>query len=84
MIGQNLINWEALVAMTQPRKEDCLSIDDAAASLKMSRGTLYSYMNMISAQRLRFFKDKRTYIMKADIERIRLLKGGEQQKQEGT
>jgi len=65
------------MAMTQPVKEDCLSINDAAASLGMSRGTLYSYMNMLQAQRLRFWNDKRTYISKVDIERIRKKKAGE-------
>jgi ACT domain-containing protein len=75
---QTLVNWEALMPMTQIRKEDCLSIDDAAANLEMSRSTLYAYMNMIDAQRLKFRKDKRTYIQKIDIERIRKLKDGEE------
>ena len=78
MIGQTLVERETVMIMQQVTKADCLSIDDAAASLDTSRATLYSYMNMINAQRYRFRLDRKTYITKTDVERIRRLMKGEE------
>lgn len=71
MTGQTLAEQEPKVVMQQVTKADCLSIDDAAAELKTSRTTVYAYMNILQVQRYRFFKDKRTYIAKVDVERIK-------------
>jgi hypothetical protein len=79
MIGQTLVHLEAMMAMAQVTKDDCLSIDDAAALLDTSRATLYNYMNMVNAQRYRFRLDRKTYISKVDIERIRSLMPGKQE-----
>ena len=64
--------------MAQITKEDCLSVDEASAKLSISRATLYNYMNIINAQRYRFRLDRKTYITKVDIERIRRLMKGEE------
>ena len=73
MFGQTLVDLEAVMVMAQVTQDDCLSVDDAAANLGISRATLYNYMNIINAQRYRFRLDRKTYITKVDIGRIREL-----------
>ena len=57
--------------MAEGSKEDYLNVDQAAESLGISRASLYNYMNVLNIQRSRFRFDRRTYVSKADVERIR-------------
>lgn len=57
--------------MAQVEKEDCASVDEAANTLRISRATLYNYMNLLGVQRYRFPFNRRTYIMKDEVDRIR-------------
>lgn len=57
--------------MTKVQKSDCLSVDDAAQSLNLSRATLYNYINVLGIQRVKFSFDRRAYVTKSDIETIR-------------
>ena len=57
--------------MPKVEKADCLSIDDAAAYLRVTRVELYSYVNILGMERRRFPKDRKTYIAKADLETIK-------------
>ena len=70
---------ESMTIMQQIKKSDCLSVDDAATELKTSRATLYAYMTIINAQRYRFRADRKTYITKSDVERIRGMMSGEEE-----
>jgi len=71
LTGQTLSDREAIVTMAQVEKEDCVSVDNASNTLGISRATLYSYMNLLGVQRYRFPFDRRTYILKDEVERIR-------------
>jgi hypothetical protein len=57
--------------MAKVAKEDCLNIDDAAHEIGSSKATLYNYMNILGVQRYKFSFDRRTYVSKADVERIK-------------
>jgi DNA invertase Pin-like site-specific DNA recombinase len=65
------MSGEAEVSMDRIHKEECVTIDDAALDLKISRTTLYNYLNFLGIQRHKFPFDRRTYILKPDLERIR-------------
>lgn len=57
--------------MANIRKEDCLTVDQAALELEISRASLYTHLNYLGIQRHKFPFDRRTYILKTDIERVR-------------
>jgi predicted DNA-binding transcriptional regulator AlpA len=57
--------------MAKVTKEECLSIDQAAAEVGCSRATLYNYMNILGIQRYKFPFDRHTYVLKEDVERIK-------------
>jgi hypothetical protein len=57
--------------MANVTKEDCLSIEDAAKDVKCSKATLYNYMNILGVQRYKFSFDRRTYVAKSDVIRIK-------------
>lgn len=57
--------------MTRVTKEDCLTIEQAATEVGCSKATLYNYMNILGIQRIKFPFDRRSYVTKADIERIK-------------
>jgi transposase len=54
----------------QITKEQCSSIEEASKQLKVSKATLYNYMNILNIQRLRFGFDRKTYIKNEDVKRI--------------
>ena len=57
--------------MQKVEKEDCLTIEQAEAAIGRSKATLYNYMNFLSIQRYKFPFDRRTYLLKSDVERIK-------------
>jgi hypothetical protein len=79
MKQQTMEPSESVTMQQQVKKSDCLSVDDAVAALSTSRATLYSYMNIVNAQRYRFRADRKTYITKSDVERIRGMMSGDDQ-----
>jgi hypothetical protein len=70
-IRQTLGNREAIVYMAQIRKEDCLTIEEAKDYLGFSKASLYNYMNALGIQRHKFPFDRRTYVLRTDVERIK-------------
>lgn len=57
--------------MARVTKEDCLTIEQAADELEVSKATLYSYMNVLQVQKLRFPLDRKSYVTKSEIDRIK-------------
>lgn len=57
--------------MEQLRREDCVTVDDAAIALKYSKASVYAFMNLLGVERRRFPRSRRTWIAKNDVERIR-------------
>lgn len=57
--------------MAKISKADCMTVDEAATSLGCSRATLYSYINVLGVQRHKFPLDRRSYVEKQEVERIR-------------
>lgn len=57
--------------MANVAKEDCLTIEQAAKEIQSSKATLYNYMNILGIQRYKFPLDRRTYVSKIDVERIK-------------
>lgn len=54
-------------------KSDCFSINDAAVYLSVKRGELYNHLNLLNIGRHRFPRDRKTYVLKTDVERIKQL-----------
>lgn len=52
-------------------KEDYLTVDQAALGLEISRATLYTHLNYLGIERHKFPFDRRTYVLKTDIERVK-------------
>lgn len=71
MQGQTLVREKIVYLMA--KKEDCYSIDEAVAIVGISRQTLYTYMNVLGIQRSKFPFDRKSYVLKTDIERIKQL-----------
>ncbi len=57
--------------MADITKEDWLTVDQAARDLQISRATLYTHLNYLGIQRYKFPFDRRTYVLKTDIERVK-------------
>lgn len=57
--------------MEKIRKEDCMTIDEAIAETGYSKSTIYNYMNAFNLDRHKFRFDRRTYIAKSDVTRIK-------------
>lgn len=57
--------------MAKVTKDDCMTIEQAMSAVKCSKATLYNYMNFLSIQRQKFPFDRRAYILKSDVERIK-------------
>lgn len=56
--------------VSELQKEDCLTTEQAWKTLGKTKATLYNYMNILRIQRHRFPFDRKTYITKADFQRI--------------
>lgn len=52
-------------------KKECVSLEYVVETIGRSRQTLYTYMNALGIQRHKFPFDRKTYILKADFQRIR-------------
>jgi transposase len=57
--------------MATANKTDCTSIDEATKIAGVSRATLYNYMNVLGVQRIKFPFDRKSYILKSDLDRVR-------------
>ncbi len=57
--------------MERITKEDCFTIEQAAIEIGSSKATLYNYMNILGIQRTKFPFDRRSYVTKSDIERVK-------------
>jgi hypothetical protein len=62
---------ERVVYIMAVEKKDCVSIENAKDEVGVSRQTLYTYINSLNIQRYRFPFDRRTYILKTDLQRIK-------------
>ena len=60
-----------MIVMAKVTKDDCLTIEQAMSEVKCSKATLYNYMNFLGIQRQKFPYDRRAYILKSDVERIK-------------
>lgn len=52
-------------------KRDCLSLDDTANLLGVSRGTLHKYMKLVNVQGHKFQLDKKMYVTLEDVEKLK-------------
>ncbi|QBD81773.1 hypothetical protein EPA93_39695 [Ktedonosporobacter rubrisoli] len=57
--------------MAKIAKDDCLTIEQAVIAVGCSKASLYNYMNFLDIQRHKFPFDRRSYVLKADIEQIK-------------
>jgi hypothetical protein len=57
--------------MAAANKTDCISINDATKEARVSRATLYTYMNVLGVQRIKFPFDRKSYILKSDLDRVK-------------
>jgi len=57
--------------MAQIEKADCLTMEQAMAEVGVSRGTFYPYLNYLNIQRHKFPFDRKAYILKCDVERVK-------------
>ena len=66
-------------------KSECLTIEQAMKEVKRSKGTFYTYLNYLEIQRHKFAFDRKSYITKRDLERIKqfIAENEQQSKQEG-
>jgi ACT domain-containing protein len=62
---------EIIHSMAKVEKKDCMDIESAVSAVGTSRQTLYNYLNALSIQRYRFPFDRKTYILRSDVERIK-------------
>lgn len=53
------------------KKEDCSTVEEAMDALQVSKTTLYGYINFLGVQRIKFPFDRKTYILKSEVERIK-------------
>lgn len=51
-------------------KQDCCTVEEAMERLHVSRTTLYGYINFLRVQRIKFSFDRKTYILKSEVDRI--------------
>ena len=53
------------------KKSDCTSVENALSELGITRNTLNAYMNALGVPKHKFPFDRRVYITKVDLERVR-------------
>lgn len=51
--------------------EDYVSVDEAATELTVSRGTLWKWIRRQELPTFRFLGERRTFIRRADVDRLR-------------
>jgi hypothetical protein len=59
--------------MSNLKKSDCISIEDALKELRVARNTLNSYTNVLNIPKHKFPLDRRVYITKTDFDRVKEL-----------
>lgn len=57
--------------MAETTKEDCMTIEQATTEVSVSKASLYNYMNFLGIQRQKFPFDRRSYLLKSDVVRIK-------------
>ena len=57
--------------MAETIKEDCMTIEQATTEVSVSKASLYNYMNFLGIQRQKFPFDRRSYLLKSDVARIK-------------
>lgn len=57
--------------MSEIKKSDCTSVEQAQQDLGIVRNTLNAYLNALNIQRLKFPFDRRSYITNADYARLK-------------
>jgi hypothetical protein len=57
--------------MSELKKTDCISVENALTELGITRNTLNAYMNALGIPKHKFPFDRRVYITKTDLERVR-------------
>jgi len=57
--------------MTKIEKEDCMTIEQTTTAVGVSKASLYNYINFLGIQRQKFPFDRRAYLLKSDVERIK-------------
>lgn len=62
--GSDLMNQES----TEPTY---IALEDAAKELGVNRSTMYYYTKQLTIETKKFPLDKRTYILRADLDRIK-------------
>jgi excisionase family DNA binding protein len=50
---------------------DHLSVDDAAAELGVTKGTIWKWIRRYELPTFRFLGDRKTYLRRADVDRLR-------------
>lgn len=66
-IGGQILTQEIRMA----EKSDCFTIEQAMEELHTNKPKLYNYINILGIQRIRFPFDRKTYVLKSDIARIK-------------
>lgn len=59
--------------MSDLKKSDCVSVEAAIAELDVARNTLNAYMNVLNVPTHKFPLDRKAYISKTDLARVRKL-----------
>lgn len=67
MAGGQILTQEIRMA----EKDDCFTVEQAMEELNMSKSKLYNYINFLGIQRFRFPFDRKTYVLKSDVRRIK-------------
>ena len=60
-----------MIIMAKVTKDDCMTIEQATLAVGVSKASLYNYMNFLGIQRQKFPFDRRSYVSKSDVERIK-------------
>lgn len=69
LYGQTLIRGPKTMANIS--REECLTVEQAISALKISKATLYNYMNILDIQSIKFRFERKAFIAKTEVERIR-------------
>ena len=54
-----------------PEKPDCCTVEEAMEELQVSKTKLYNDINYLGIQKIRFPFDRKTYILKSEVARIK-------------
>ena len=57
--------------MAKDAKDDYMTVEQATSEVGCSRATLYNYMHFLGIETKKFPFDRRAYILKANVDRIK-------------